>query len=265
MQRDSSFYIILFSAILCVVCAVMVSSTAVGLKDLQEANEALDEQRNVLEAAGLIEPGDKPTAEEVDEMLANAEVVLVDVQTGEETEVPGIDPKTYDPLAAKNDPELSYVAPKNNANIDRVAKYARVYKVNNEAGELQKLVLPVEGYGLWGTLYGFLALESDMNTVAGLTFYKHKETPGLGGEVDNPRWKSRWPGRKIYGPDGIEDVEIEVIKGAAGPVESEPYEVDGLSGATITGRGITNMLDFWLGSRGFGSYIETFRQQRSAA
>ena len=98
--------------------------------------------------------------------------------------------------------------------------------------DIESLVLPIEGYGLWKFLYGFIAIEDDLNTVRGITFYEHGETPGLGGEVDNPRWKARWVGQKVFGDDG--EPKIEVIKGFAPPPAEAPYEVDGLSGATIT-------------------------------
>lgn len=123
------------------------------------------------------------------------------------------------------------------------------------------LVLPISGKGLWGTLYGYLAVGADTNTIRGITYYNHKETPGLGGEVDNPVWKSLWPDRKIYDSDW--NVAIKVIKGAADSPESDPYHVNGLSGATITSRGVTNMLQFWLGEKGFGPYLKAFRENGS--
>jgi Na+-transporting NADH:ubiquinone oxidoreductase subunit C len=120
------------------------------------------------------------------------------------------------------------------------------------------LVLPIQGLGLWSTLYGFLAIDADGNTIRGITYYQHAETPGLGGEVDNPRWKSLWPGRKIY-DDG--EPAIQVIKGAAGPPAQDPYRVDGLSGATLTSNGVTFMLEFWLGPNGFGPYLDRLREE----
>jgi Na+-transporting NADH:ubiquinone oxidoreductase subunit C len=120
------------------------------------------------------------------------------------------------------------------------------------------LVLPVEGKGLWSTLYGFLALDADLNTIRGLTFYQHGETPGLGGEVDNRTWKALWPGRKAY----KDDVPvIAVVRGRAGPPSEDPYKVDGLSGATITSRGVTHLVQFWLGENGFEPYIDRLRKE----
>jgi len=104
-------------------------------------------------------------------------------------------------------------------------------------------------------------MDKDTTTIRGLTFYAHGETPGLGGEVDNPRWKALWPGRKAFDENWKPD--IRVIKGQAGSPETDPHHVDGLSGATLTSRGVTNLLLFWLGDQGFGPYLQQFRQQRS--
>ena len=103
-------------------------------------------------------------------------------------------------------------------------------------------------------------LDADTKTIRGLTYYQHTETPGLGGEVDNPRWKALWPGRVAFDENWKPD--IKVIKGRVGPPSEAPHQVDGLSGATITSRGVTNMLDFWLGENGFGKYLENFRESR---
>jgi Na+-transporting NADH:ubiquinone oxidoreductase subunit C len=123
--------------------------------------------------------------------------------------------------------------------------------------------LPVEGYALWSTLYGFLALDVDTKTVRGLTYYQHGETPGLGGEVDNPAWKALWPGRIAYDEQWLPT--IRVIKGKAGSASEDPHQVDGLSGATLTSRGVTNMLQFWLGENGFGPYLAKFREGRKVS
>jgi Na+-transporting NADH:ubiquinone oxidoreductase subunit C len=128
-----------------------------------------------------------------------------------------------------------------------------------EGDELKAIILPIEGKGLWSTLYGYLALAPDANTVVGITFYDHGETPGLGGEVDNPRWQALWPNRKAYDARG--NAALRVKKGRAGPPEEDPHQVDGLSGATITSRGVTALIQFWLGDDGFGPYLASHRAQ----
>ncbi|MGB0764601.1 MAG: NADH:ubiquinone reductase (Na(+)-transporting) subunit C, partial [Luminiphilus sp.] len=113
-------------------------------------------------------------------------------------------------------------------------------------------------YGLWSTLYGFVALESDGNTIAGLGFYEHKETPGLGGEVDNPRWKNLWKGKQVY-RDGA--VAISVVKGSVDQgSDAANWQVDGLSGATLTSRGVSNLVQYWLGEDGFEPYLRNLRE-----
>ena len=256
-QRFSVRYIILFSLAICGVCAVFVSSLAVSLADLQDANKLIDRRKNVLMAAGDVQPGEKITDEKVNELFGQYRAKVIDLDTGEEVE--GIDPNTFDQQKAKKDPERSEKAPTNRSSIQRVPNNVLVYEKLDDAGNVDLVVLPIEGYGLWTTLYGFLALDNDTRTIQGLAYYEHGETPGLGGEVDNPRWRALWPGRQAY-DDGW-DVAIEVIKGPAGPVEEDPYRVDGLAGATITARGVTNMLDFWLGENGFKPYLEYLRNQ----
>jgi Na+-transporting NADH:ubiquinone oxidoreductase subunit C len=251
----------MFAAITCIVCAVIVSTAAVTLKERQEINQALSKKKNVLEAAGLMQNGEKLTEEEVMQRFSKVQAVLVDLATGQEVEG---DTETFDQQRMKKDPNTSFSAPTNPSRVLRLPNQALIYKVLGASGEVEKVILPIEGYGLWGTLYGFIALGSDLNTIAGLTYYDHKETPGLGGEVDNPRWKALWPGRKTFDSQGVP--AIKVVRGAAGPVSEAPHSIDGLSGATITSRGVTNMLSFWLGSDVFGKYLDTLRSTaRSAA
>ena len=260
-MQHSVAYTILFAGLICVVCAVLVSSSAVSLSELQQANAALDKRKNVLLAAGLAQPSEKLDAAQVQERFRVVKPVVIDIQSGEA--VSDIDASTFDQRKARNDPDSSRPAPANNSSISRLSNHAVVYQILNDAGELQMVVLPIEGYGLWSTLYGFLSLDADTRTVRGLTYYQHGETPGLGGEVDNPLWKARWPGRIAF--DSTGQTVIEVIKGQAGPPEDDPHRVDGLAGATITSRGVTNMLRFWLGENGFGPYLNRLRDSRKSS
>ena len=111
-------------------------------------------------------------------------------------------------------------------------------------------------------LYGFLVLEGDASTVVGLSYYDQKETPGLGGEVDNPKWKALWPGKQVYDQDG--KVSIDIVKGGVDPASPlARHQVDALSGATLTSNGVENMLHFWLGEHGFGPYLSKIRGGQS--
>lgn len=257
-MRHSALYTILFSGAVCVVCAVLISSAAVSLKDLQVRNALLDKQRNVLLAAGLAEAGEKLSRDELQRRFEDSvRPVVIDLQTGEPTD---IDPATFDQAKAAATPDTSRPAPANRSSIKRLPNSALIYEVLRD-GQHAMTVLPIEGYGLWSTLYGFLAVDTDGETIRGIAYYQHGETPGLGGEVDNPKWKALWPGRKIYG--GANAPAIRVVKGSAGPVDQAPHEVDGLSGATITSNGVTSMLRFWLGEAGFRNYLRTLQEGQS--
>ena len=184
----------------------------------------------------------------------NIKARLVDLATGEY--VDDVDANSFDQRKATKDPERSKVAPPNLAQVTRVPNRGLVYHVL-ENGQVKTVILPIVGKGLWSTMYGFLALKSDVNTISGITFYEHGETPGLGGEVENPKWQALWPGRKAF--DGKGKVAVKVIKGNAGAPAEDPHRVDGLSGATITSRGVSATLAFWLGDTGYGPYLKRFR------
>ena len=259
-MQHSTGYIIGFAIAVCLVCAFFVSLSAVGLKDRQDANKLLDRQMKVLTVAGMMEDGASLPREEVTALYDSAiRPKVIDLDTGERVEV--IDVAGFDQRAAAKDPSTSVPAPPNDSKIQRLPNNAMVFDVV-EDGELKALILPIEGYGLWGTLYGYIALAPDARTVVGITFYEHGETPGLGGEIDNPRWQALWPGRLAFDDRG--NPAISVKKGAAGPVEEDPYNVDGLSGATITSRGVTSLVRFWLGDQGFGPYLDRYRTQADA-
>ena len=257
-MQGSVLYNLIFAAVTCVVCAIVVSSSAVSLRSRQEINQALDMQRNVLVAAGLAATDESLTRKEIEARFAPIHQVVIDLSTGDPTNV---DPATFERRAAEVDPSTSHEAPPNSAGLNRIADYALVYEVSADDGQLDLVVLPVHGLGLWGILYGFVALDADAETIRGLTYYEHKETPGLGGEVDNPRWKRLWAGRQVFGSNG--EPAIEVVRGRAGTPDEDPHRVDGLAGATMTSRGVTNMLRFWFDEHGFGPYLNALRQRRS--
>ena len=255
-MQKGAVYSILFAAAVCLVCAVFVSSSAVSLKSRQDENAYLDKQRNVLIAAGLAQEGEALTTEEVQARFGPIDSIVVDLETGEE--LADVDPETFDQRAASSDPASSREAPTNPAGIQRIPNQALVYRLE-ENDELDLVILPIEGKGLWSTLYGFIALDADLETIRGITFYEHKETAGLGGEVDNPRWKALWPGRRAFDETG--EPTIEVIRGQAGPPEQDPYRVDGLAGATITSRGVGRLVRFWLGDDGFAPYLDSLKKE----
>ena len=253
MQKDSVVKTLVVAATLCVVCSVLVSGAAVSLKDLQDINKELDVKKNLLQASGLLKPG-SASKEEIEEAYESIEAVVVDLDAG--VVASDIDPSSFNQVKASKDPDMSkLIAPEADAaGIKRRSKYAPAYKYV-EYGEMQMLILPVNGKGLWSTLYGFLALDKDLQTVKGIGFYQHAETPGLGGEVDNPGWKAKWAGKKIF-KDGV--VSLKLIKGQTSPDRADyAYEIDGLSGATITSNGVSGLIKYWMGQDGFGPFLKS--------
>lgn len=250
-RKDGPFYTLMFAAIVCTVCGAFVAGSAVLLHADQEKNKRADMQKNVLLAAGLISPSEEVTLESVTAIFkerVSAELILL--KTGLPS--PDGDADGFDQRAASADPKTSIVAPGNPANVQRLPLQGVVYRVTTSKGEL--VVIPAEGKGLWSTLYGFVALDAgDLRIIRGIAFYQHGETPGLGGEIENPKWQGLWKGREAL--DENFNPVISVIKGVAGDTADDPHHVDGLSGATITSNGVTHLVRFWLGEHGFGPYL----------
>jgi Na+-transporting NADH:ubiquinone oxidoreductase subunit C len=125
---------------------------------------------------------------------------------------------------------------------------------------VEQIILPISGPGLWSTMRGYLAIEPDGNTIKGIRFYEHAETPGLGDQIDKPDWRNLWVGKQLYGDDSTP--RIKVVRGFALRDASNTdlkYQIDGLSGATLTGNGVTKLVQHWIGPEGFGPYLETYR------
>lgn len=259
MQPDTTKGTFFVASVLCLICSLLVSAAAVGLRPIQKRNQQLKLRRNVLIAAGLWE--DNFTNKDVDRAFESIKTILVNLPRSEKFGEPGtinteLNPQTYDPRKASNDPELRVDIPEDLdlAGIKHREPVARVFLVMHE-GHVEQIVLPVYGKGLWSTLYGFLSLDADTRTVHGLTFYEQGETPGLGGEVENPVWKAKWVGKEALNADY--QPQIDVVKGTAKP--GSDNEIDGLSGATITSNGVQGLVNYWLGDDGFGPFLQRFR------
>ncbi len=245
---------VLFIALLVsLLSSAMVTISTILLRPVQEANRQHYMHLNILKVAGLLQEGVTLEAQ-----LQQLETYLVDLNSGEFREVEN--PETYDLRKASKDPEKSILLSRTQdiAGIKRRAIYAPIYLTRDDNNRVNSIILPIHGYGLWSTLYGFIALQGDTATVIGVRFYEHAETPGLGGEVDSVRWLKQWNGKKIF--DSRWQPKIQLVKG--GVDHDDPgaiYQVDALSGATLTNRGIENLLKFWLGDDGFGPFLARVR------
>jgi len=254
MSRDSTKKVLTVALSLCLVCSILVSAAAVLLSERQERNKIEEKRKNILQAAGLYQE-----SVPIEELYAKVEPRIVDLQDNWFTD--RFDPVTFDSRSAARDPQLGKEIPgsRDLADIKRRSRYKNVYLVR-DGEQLQQLILPVHGKGLWSTMYGFISLADDLTTVRGFSFYEHGETPGLGGEVDNPNWKQQWPGKRIYDDQGV--LRITVLKGTVDRNAPDAvYQVDGLAGSTLTARGVDNLLKYWLGADGYRPFLERLQQQ----
>lgn len=253
-QRDSIARTLLVAFLVSLTCSSLVASAAVLLKPRQEANEDRHLRRNIVDVAGLREAG-----QDVEELFEHIEMRVVDLQTGRY--VDDVDELRFDPVKGASDPALSLAIPEelDVAGIGRRARWGLVYLVRKN-GQLTTIVLPIRGRGLWSMIYGLLAVEPDANTIVGITFYEHGETPGLGDQISKRPWRDLWSGKQLF--DESNELKIEVVKGRVPPDSPlAPYHVDGISGATLTGRGVTSTLRYWLGEHGYGPYLKRVRSQ----
>ena len=232
----------------CLIASMVVSATAVSLRATQAANKLKDKQVNILQVAGLHAPGI-----DVTEAFASFEPRVLELATGRFTDE--FDAATFDDRAAADDPATSIALTEDPASIGRQSRFVTVYLLRDENGGLDKVILPLHGYGLWSTLYGFIALEENGNDIFGLQFYEHAETPGLGAEVDNPRWKALWRGKRLADESGA--LRITVAKTA--PPAGEDYFIDGLAGATLTTVGVDNLVRFWMGESGYRPFLANLK------
>jgi len=273
-KKNSPLNVIILAVVLCVVCSLVVSTAAVGLKSLQDRNVALDLKANLLQVTGFEDLG---SADEINKLFGERfEIEIIDLETGKPAVKEAMEAlneagkkmsseeetlEKYSQVWASKSKKKSVSDPltkdEDTVQIKYREKFSHVFIMKSESGEVEKYVFPVRGYGLWSMMKGFLAVEPDLQTIAGLTFYAHSETPGLGGEIKSAKFKAQWPGKHIYGDEG--KVRVQVVKAAP----DDEYSIDALTGATITSKGVSNMMKFWMGDEGFGPYIKTKKEGSS--
>ena len=246
MPVDGIVKTVIVAIALCFVCSMVVSFAAVNLKSIQEANKAIDKQKNILQVAGVYHEGI-----DVNKTFSSFQPLVVDLNSGKFTDK--FDPSIFDDKKAAQDPMLSISLENDPASIGRRTNYATIYLLKKDDGSLDKVILPIHGYGLWSTLYGFIALENNLNDIFGLQFYQHAETPGLGAEVDNPKWKAQWKGKKLNNENG--ELMIQVAK----TQKYKEHHIDALAGATLTSNGVDNLVKFWMGKDGFKKFLNNLK------
>ena len=237
MNTNSTRYTFIFAIIVCVVCGVLLSVFSEGLRPQRELNEELDVKKNILKAVVLKDPiTPRMKAQEVLKVFESKIEELVIDDKGNVVE-------------GKNPKQLT----EKDTNLFPLYLY-------KEDGQLVAYAFPVFGQGLWSTVYGYLALEADATTIRGITFYKHGETPGLGGEIEKAWFQDNFKNKKIYSFEGQRLTPTVVAKGKAADIYSGDdldSHVDGITAATLTGNGVTALMDHWI--RVYDAYLSKIR------
>ena len=255
MDKTSNSYVVGFAVVVCAAFAIVLATTYNLVKDKIAVNELLDQQKNVLIAVWLHSHGESRSDQELIKLFEERiQGTVLEVRRGplerRVKERGEVRTETVDAVLELTETEhpvkeLAALQKAESKKPDPATRreFVPIYRRVSASGETEGWAIPISGYGLWSTLYGFLALEPDLNTVKGITFYRHGETPGLGGEVDNLQWQEQWRGKHILDESG-QVVGVQLKKGT---VDSQiPWEkdhmVDGLSGATITSNGVNRFV-----------------------
>lgn len=256
MPNDSLAKTLTVALLVALFGSILVSSAAVLLRPRIEANLERERQENLMEIVQRL-PGVEELFERVED--AAVEAFVVDLATGAIDRT--LREQDVDSRSAARDVGRSIAIPPDRdiAGLKSIGRYEVVYMVRAD-NILRLVVLPVRGQGYASTLYGYLGLAGDANTVVGLGFYEHGETPGIGGQVDSPEWRGGWQGKKVRDPEG--QLRVGVARGSLSLTDPDaPYQVDGLTGATFTSQGVNNLVRFWLGDDGFGPFLSRIQQQ----
>lgn len=250
MNGESIGKTLLVAAGVALGCSLMVSTTVSILRPMQSAYATIERSRVILETAGLATRQEAVSDRQIINRFLDLDALMVQLGTGEFAR--DLDPLNYDQRAAANDPAMSVSIPEDRdiAKLGRRARFAPVYLITRD-NRIDRIVLPVSGQGMWSKIYGYICLAGDFNTVAGISFYEHGETPGIGDRIQDPEWSAQWNGKKVYDASGT--LAIQVVKSDAAIMSA--YQVDVISGASVTTQSVGNIVRYWLGDDAFGPLL----------
>lgn len=257
MNNESPLKALLVVFSIALVCSILVSVAAVSLRPIQIRNQLVEKSRNIVALSGLVEAEEDLAADRILAVVTRLDARVIDIDTGEFED--SLNANDFDPRAAVNDADLGTAIPddEDSANLGRRSRYEIVHLVW-EGDELLRVILPIVGQGMWSTLYGFIALEADLNTIAAVSFYEQAETAGLGDQITHTSWQARWQGRELFASDGSFRFRV-----ASGPVEDgsreAQHQVDGLTGATVTGMAVTRLVYYWFGPHGYQTFLNNLK------
>ena len=254
LNKDSAVGTFVIIIAFCLVYSVLVSSAVVALGPFQQAAIANDRQVNILKVSGY-----NVETTVADTYAKHIEARMLDVASGNIVPEMQAQADGYNFASASKQAGASEAIPadKDIAKIRSRAKLMPIYIAKDDNGTPTRIILPFYGQALWSTAYGYLALSTDANTVEGIVFYSHGETPGLGGEIDNPRWQAIWQGKKLENADGEYALNITKVPDREGP--RKDFDVDALSGATLTSNGVNNAVQYWFGDA-YKPFLDNLRK-----
>jgi len=257
MAKDSVGNTLLVAFAVALTCSLVVSAAVYYLRPMQLAYTKLLQNRIIIETAGLTLTDDRISDREVVNRFLSLDAQIVDLDTGEF--MIDMDALSFDQRAAAQDVKLSVPISDSSdiAQLKRRSRYAPVYIVWDE-GNIDRLVLPIHGQGMWSRIYGYISLADDLNTVVAIRFYEHGETPGIGDRIQNAEWTSLWSGKHLFDNENSFALQVSGNNGAS------PYRVDSISGATVTTEGVGKLVRYWLGDDGFGPFLTRLREIRNS-
>jgi Na+-transporting NADH:ubiquinone oxidoreductase subunit C len=259
MNNDSPQKALLVVFSVALVCSILVSVASVTLKPIQERNQLVERSRNVIALTGLVEPGVTLANDEILELVEQLDIRTLNVDSGEF--VTDINPVDFDARAAVNNLEMSTAIPPelDTASLGRRSRFEVVYLVW-DGDTFSRVILPIVGQGMWSTIYGYIALDSDMSTIGAVSFYEQTETAGLGDQIMRPDWQAQWQGRRLFDDKG--EFRFRTGPGTVKPESpGAAYKVDSLSGATVTADAVTRMIAYWFGPNGYLPFLEQLKSQ----
>ncbi|ANO50396.1 NADH:ubiquinone reductase (Na(+)-transporting) subunit C [Woeseia oceani] len=244
MNVDTVPRTLLVATLIALICSVMVAAAVDALRPVQEGYQLLDRNRSIVEAAGRL-PSEAANDREIISNFLELEAHVVELRSGQY--LPRTDAHTFDHWADPRDE----AATNSSSGNERVPVY-----IVRRAGKIERIVLPVHGPGMWDTIYAYIALAADFNTVQDLVIYKHGETPAIGDRIEDPEWLQQWQGKRIYDEQG--EVRISVSRRA-----EQRHGVDLISGASITSDAVGTLVAQWFGADGYKPYLDRLRQEAS--
>lgn len=242
LPNESRLKTVFVAFLVSAVCAALVSGATVVLRPIQTANRAAEEQARIAALVNGI-PGMAQLLEQSGGALST---VVIDLEKGRAAQ--DVTPSNLEAVLSDPDNWTQLEPGQDIAGLGQRPDFVQIYLLR-DTDKVSLALLPLSGQGYGGRIDAILALRGDMNTIAGLAVTQHSETPGLGGRIEEASWQAGFPGTELRDDSG--ELRFRVARGPSSGV----HEVDGITGATRTGRGVTQMVRFWLGPDGYGPLI----------